>query len=463
MNSSNASLYADTGASPTSFYDGFFKATQWTSTIDISRDIPIGLAGPLNIAFGGEYRRDTYAIGAGNPASYYGGGAQSYPGFNPPDAGDHARKNEAGYIDFAVKPVDALRVDLAGRYEHYSDFGSKAVGKLTARYDFVPQFAMRATVSTGFRAPTLAEEYYTTTNVSPISAVVQLAPNSPGAKDLGLGAGLSPETSNNFSVGFVFQPLPNFIATLDAYQIDIRNRIVASGTINAAVGGVVVAPGVTQAILDNGNSLDPDVIAKGQTAVSLFTNGVNTKTRGADLMGDYLTEFGWGKIDWTLGATFNETTAGQVRGGPPSLAGQKLFDQTAISDLTTASPKFVVNLGSQWKIKKLTVSVRETVYGPSSEWVNDSGATLGSSVTYYRNTIGTTPITNLDVAYEAFAGLRLAVGAANVFNRYPNHINGQLFAAYNAAQFNSAVSQYPSFAPFGFNGGFYYLRAYYSF
>ena len=463
LNSSNASLYADTGASPTSFYDGFFKATQWTSTIDISRDIPIGLAGPLNIAFGGEYRRDTYAIGAGNPASYYGGGAQSYPGFNPPDAGDHARKNEAGYIDFAVKPVDALRVDLAGRYEHYSDFGSKAVGKLTARYDFVPQFAMRATVSTGFRAPTLAEEYYTTTNVSPISAVVQLAPNSPGAKDLGLGAGLSPETSNNFSVGFVFQPLPNFIATLDAYQIDIRNRIVASGTINAAVGGVVVAPGVTQAILDNGNSLDPDVIAKGQTAVSLFTNGVNTKTRGADLMGDYLTEFGWGKIDWTLGATFNETTAGQVRGGPPSLAGQKLFDQTAISDLTTASPKFVVNLGSQWKIKQLTVSVRETVYGPSSEWVNDSGATLGSSVTYYRNTIGTTPITNLDVAYEAFAGLRLAVGAANVFNRYPNHINGQLFAAYNAAQFNSAVSQYPSFAPFGFNGGFYYLRAYYSF
>ena len=463
LNSSNASLYAATGASPTNFYDGFFKATQWTSSVDISRDFSIGLAGPLNIAFGAEYRRESYAIGAGNPASYYGGGAQSYPGFNPPDAGNHARKNEAGYVDFAVKPVDALRVDLAGRYEHYSDFGSKAVGKLTARYDFVPGFALRATVSTGFRAPTLAEEYYTTTNVSPISAVVQLAPNSPGAKDLGLGAGLSPETSNNFSFGFVFQPAGNLMATLDLYQINIKNRIVASGTINAAVNGVVVAPAVTQAILDNGNSLDPDVIANGQTAVSLFTNGVDTKTRGAELMADYLTELGWGKIDWSLGAMYNETTASNVRGGPPALAGQQLFDQTAISDLTTASPKFVINLGSQWTIGKLTVSVRETVYGPSSEWVNDSGATKAGTVTYYRNSIGTTPIMNLDAGYEVLTGLRLSVGANNVLNRYPNHINSQLFAAYNTAVFNSAVAQYPAFTPFGFNGGFYYLRASYSF
>jgi len=101
-----------------------------------------------------------------------------------------------------------------------------------------------------------------------------------------LGAGLSPETSNNVSFGFVFQPMPNLTTTLDFFQIDVRNRIVSSGTINAAIGGIVVAPAVTQAIIDNGNSLDPDVIKNGQTAVSLFTNGVNTKTRGAELMGD---------------------------------------------------------------------------------------------------------------------------------------------------------------------------------
>jgi iron complex outermembrane receptor protein len=463
LNSSNASLYALDGASPTDFYDGFFRATQWTSTIDINRDFDLGLAGPLNIAFGGEYRRDGYAIGAGNPASYFGGGAQSYPGFNPPDAGDHARKNQAGYVDLAVKPLDALRVDLAGRYEHYSDFGSKAVGKLTARYDFAPQFALRATLSTGFRAPTLAEEFYTTTNVSPTSAVVQLAPNSPGAKDLGLGAGLSPETSNNVSVGFVLQPLPNLIATLDVYQIDIKNRIVASGTINAAVGGQVVAPAVTQAILDNGNSLDPDVVAQGQTAVSLFTNGVNTKTRGADLSGDYLVDYGWSKVDWSVGATYNDTTASNIRSGPAALAGQQLFDATAISDLTTATPKFVVNLGSQWTVQKLTINVRESIYGPSSEWVNDGGATLGTNVTYYRNSISTTPITNIDVAYQALKAVTLSVGAINAFNRYPNKVNGDLQAAYYKAQFNSAVTQYPGFTPFGFDGGFYYIRALYAF
>jgi len=463
LNSSNASLYSLNGASPTDFYDGFFKATQWTSTIDISRDFLVGLANPLNIAFGGEYRRDTYAIGAGNPASYYGGGAQSYPGFNPPDAGEHARKNEAGYIDFASKPSDALRLDLAGRYEHYSDFGSKAVGKLTARYDFVPAFAVRGTLSTGFRAPTLAEEYYTTTNVSPTSAVVQLAPNSRGAKDLGLGAGLAPETSNNVSFGIVVQPLANLMATLDVYQIDVRNRIVASGTINAAVGGVVVAPAVTQAIQDNGNSLDPDVVAKGQTAVSLFTNGVNTRTRGAELMGDYVTEFGWGKVDWSLGAVYYETTVSEVRSGSVQLAGQQLFDQTAIADLTTAAPKFVINLGTQWHIQKLSVSLREVVYGPSSEWVNDGGATLGSAVVYYRNSIGTTPITNVDIGYEVLEGLFLSAGTLNALNRYPNKINADLSAAYNRAQFNSAVTQYPAFTPFGFNGGFYYVRAFYNF
>jgi iron complex outermembrane recepter protein len=103
------------------------------------------------------------------------------------------------------------------------------------------------------------------------------------------------------------------------------------------------------------------------------------------------------------------------------------------------------------------------VYGPSSEWVNDSGATQAGTVTYYRNSISTTPIMNLDVGYEVLAGLELSVGANNLLNRYPNHINSQLFAAYNTAVYNSAVAQYPAFTPFGFNGGFYYLRASYSF
>ncbi len=138
------------------FYDGFLQASQWTNTVDVNKDFDVGLAGPLNVAFGGEYRFETYQTGAGIPESYLSGGAQSYPGLAPTDARSDNRKNEAVYIDLATKPIENLRVDIAGRYEHYSDFGSAEVGKLTARYDFTQAFALRGTVANGFRAPTLA-------------------------------------------------------------------------------------------------------------------------------------------------------------------------------------------------------------------------------------------------------------------------------------------------------------------
>jgi iron complex outermembrane receptor protein len=202
LTTSNLALYTSTGSSPTSIYDGFLKATQWTSNLDINRNFDVGLAGPLNVAFGGEFRRETYEIEDGQPASYVGGGGAGYAGFSPTDAGTHSRKNEAIYIDLAVKPIAGLQVDLAGRYEHYSDFGDAKVGKLTTRYDFTPEFAIRGTVSNGFRAPTLAEEFYSSTNVGPSSAFVQLPPNSVGAKQLGLN-GLQPEHSVNLSAGIV--------------------------------------------------------------------------------------------------------------------------------------------------------------------------------------------------------------------------------------------------------------------
>ena len=255
-----------TDSTPRDFYDGFFKATQMTSNIDINRDVDIGLAGPLNVAFGGEFRRSAYAIGAGDPNSYIGSGAQSYPGFQPADASIHSRKNYAGYVDLSTKPIDQLRVDLAGRFEHYDDFGSKAVGKLTARYDVIPEFGIRGTVSTGFRAPTLAEEYYRATNVSPDSATVQLQPNSKSAADLGLG-GLKPETSRNYSVGLALQPLPGITATIDAYWIDINDRVVASGTLNSVVNGQLVSPAIATAIADSG-AVPPSLVVPGGRTLS---------------------------------------------------------------------------------------------------------------------------------------------------------------------------------------------------
>ncbi len=479
LGSANQGLYggsgtfAGTGASPTDFYDGLFNASQWTSNLDFSRDFEIGMAGPLNVAFGTEYRRDSYEIGAGNPSSYLYGGAQSFPGFTPTDAGDHSRRNYAGYVDFAGKPIDKLYLDLAARYEHYSDFGSTTIGKLTGRYDFTKAYAVRGTISTGFRAPTLAEEYYSTTNVGPTTAFVQLPPNAPAAQLLGLGNGLQPEKSVSYSVGFVFRPIPRLIGTLDLYQTTIRNRIVGSGTIYGTVGGTPYSTAASQAIIANGNILDPDVLATGDTGVNIFANGVTTRTRGADLSVDYPVDYdfggiNFGRVDWSIQATYNQTSAISVRDTPAQLAAapagqppQALFNGTSITDLTTASPRYVINLGAMWTKGKFTVNLVEKIYGSSEEYQNDDANQSVAPI--YLTHIGPTPITNLDLGYQATKEIKLNVGAINLFDKYPDQINPTVLANERAAGDNAAVQIYPSFSPFGINGGFYYAKATYSF
>jgi iron complex outermembrane receptor protein len=464
--SANAGTYAINGVlTPSDYYDGFLRATQWTSNADINRDFDVGMAGPLNVAFGGEFRRETYSIGAGIPLSYLSGGAQSYPGFTPTDAGVWSRKNEAGYIDLAAKPIEGLRLDAAGRFEHYSDFGDAKVGKLTARYDFNPEFAIRGTVSNGFRAPTLAEEYYASTNVGPTTAFAQLPPNSPGGKLLGLGTGLQPEHSINYSLGFVFRPLPTMSATLDVYQITVTNRIVGTGNIYGSVNGVPTpaAGAVNAAIAANGNQLDPQVVATGTTGINVFANGIDTRTRGADLVFNFPVDYAFGKIDWSVGATYNDTSITKLPGAPALLAGATLYDANAISDLTTATPKYVVNLGALWTYGKYTVNLLEKVYGPSSEWRNDNGDNPTNTPVYFKSTIGVSPITNLDLSYQVQDHLKLSIGAVNVFNKFPNHLNGTLLAHYNAAHDNTAVGISPSFSPYGIDGGFYYARAMFTF
>jgi iron complex outermembrane receptor protein len=451
IHSGNVSLFNDTGSSPSDFHAGDFIATQWTTNLDVGRDFDLGLATPLNVAIGIEHRHESYEIKPGDPASRYKEGSQSYPGFALTDAGFHTRDNEAVYVDLALSPTSKLQLDIAGRYEHFSDFGDTTVGKFTGRYDFTPTFAMRGTFSTGFRAPTLAEEYYSATNVSPTSAFVQLPPNSAAAALVGIN-GLKPEDATNYSLGIVLRPFEKFTATLDAYQIKIKDRIVGSGSLFGQ-GGAINSPAVTAAIAANGNVLDPTVT---QTGINIFANGLDTRTRGADLALTYFTELKSGRIDWSFGANYNETEVTKVNPTPAPLAPQSLFSPTAISDLETTSPKYRTVLGALWTYDRFSVNLRETLYGPSSRLQSQDGGT------YYKVSIGATPITDLEIAYQASA-LRFSVGANNLFNRYPDKVNPALMAVYRAAGSTSAVAQYPSFSPFGINGGYYYGRLVYSF
>ena len=458
LDSANAGLFALTGTpTPSNYYDGLLKATQWTTTLDVNRDFDVGLSSPLNVAYGGEYRRATYSIGAGVPASYLNGGAQSYPGFTPTDAGSNSRNNYAAYIDFAIKPIAKLRIDAAGRYERSSDFGSTTIGKLTGRYDFTPEFAIRGTVNNGFRAPTLAEEFYSSTNVTPHSALVQLPPDSPGGRLLGLGNGLKAENSVAYSLGFVLRPLPSLIMSLDFYQITITDRIVSSGSLLGSSQGVVISQPVLAAIAANGNSLDNVT----ETGLQLFTNGIDTRTRGADLALIFPTSYQRGDITYGIAGTYNATEVRRIRPTPAELGETTLFDATALSDVSTASPRYVLDLSALWRFRALSVNLVEKIYGPSSEYENDDGDNPTGKLQYFKTTIPVTPITNLNVNYDFGRRLRLSLGAINLFDRKPPQLNGNLLTHYNSFAYgdNQGVQHYPSFSPFGINGGSYYAKA----
>jgi iron complex outermembrane recepter protein len=462
LDSANAGLFALTGTpTPADYYDGFLKATQWTTTLDVNRDFDVGLTSPVNIAYGVEYRRATYAIGAGIPASYLNGGAQSYPGFTPTDASSNSRRNYAAYIDFAAKPTQKLRVDVAARHERSSDFGSTTIGKLTGRYDFTPAFAIRGTVNNGFRAPTLAEEFYSSTNVTPHSAFVQLPPDSTGGRLLGLGNGLKAEKSVAYSLGLAFRPLPSVNMSLDLYQITITDRIVSSGSLLGLSQGVVISRPVLDAIAANGNSLDNVT----ETGLQLFTNGIDTRTRGADLALIAPASYRWGEVTYGITGTYNATVVTRVRPTPTELGGTTLFDATALSDVSTASPRFVLDLSALWRLGRLSVNLVEKIYGRSSEYENDDGDNPTGKLQYFKTTIPVTPITNLNLSYDVAARLRLSIGAINLFDRKPPHLNGNLLAHYDSFAYgdNQGVQAFPSFSPFGINGGSYYATATFTF
>jgi iron complex outermembrane receptor protein len=448
--SANPDLYQTYGFTPTDFHVGGFVATQLTTNLDLSHEFDVGLAAPLNLAFGAEARHETYEVEVGDPASRFEGGSASYPGFTLTDQGEHTRSNEAGYVDVALTPIENLKLDGAGRFEHYSDFGDTTTGKLTARYDFSPEIALRGTVSNGFRAPTLAEEHYSATNVGPGIAFVQLPPNSVGASLIGVD-GLKPEKSTNYSLGLVLHPLPNMTATIDAYQISIKDRIVGSGNVFGAGDPTGVnSPNVIAAIEANGDVVNPNNFF---TGINVFNNGVDTRTRGVDFVLTRPDDFGdFGRVDWSLSGSYDSTVVTQVLAPPAQIAPQALLNETALSFLSTASPNYRIIVGALWQKSQWSLNLKELIYGQSSEEI------LGDDGKYYSVKAYAQPITNISLSYAPIPHVKLTIGADNAFNVFPKQINPALLKTYYAANDGAGAYSYPYFTPYGTNGGYYYGR-----
>jgi iron complex outermembrane receptor protein len=452
--------------SPTKFFLGALKTNESTTNLDLTRPLKTGLfEKPLFLAIGLEYRWDLLGITAGDVASYIDGkyvapagalnagvitqaGAQGVGGFPPFSAGTFTRNNISIYVSGEQPILDNWDVSLAGRFEHYSDFGDAETYKASTRYEPIKGFAIRGTVSTGFKAPSLQQETYAsastigvklpgdaTTSLYPVQL---LPPNTAAAQALG-ATPLQPEKSTNYSLGLVMQPLPRATLTIDAYQIDITGRILQTGSLGPAVA-------VSNALRAAG--LNP------QQAVFYYTNGANTRTQGIDIVADYRHDFGAaGQVKWTFSANFNKTQFLSVKQPPAALAaaGLVLVDRVRIGDFTVGNPnqKFIVS--TDWTIGRFDTTLRFTGYGQVKQTASvAAGGPANDEI------VSAAGIVDLDTTITLSDQVSVTLGANNLLNKYPNAV-----APVNRGA--TAFTYSNQYSPYGITGGFYYGRVAYKF
>ncbi len=441
-NSLNVSLGPGIPPNQTDFYAGSLIFDQIVTNLDLSRQVAIGLAKPINFAVGAEYRRENYEIIAGEPNSYadggspnrFGGravpGAQVFPGFRPSNEVDIARSSVAAYVDLEGDLMPALRVGVAGRVERYDDFGSTADGKLTARVQIDPRFIVRGAVSTGFRAPSLGQSYFSAISTNFLAVGGQLVPfevgtfpvSSPQARVLG-AQDLKPEQSVHYSAGLVWNPSDRIEVTTDLYQVDIDDRIAISGNFT-------------------GGRISALLLPLGATGARFFTNAVDTRTRGLDLTAAYTHPFG-DRARFKASAAYNQNRNEVLRiaDTPPQLAGFQsvLFDAIEVRRIECGQPRNNYRMTGELTGMRLGGIVRASRYGQyclvdrqvvpqdfEPEWVTD-----------------------LEVTYRTGRFI-VGAGAQNLFDVFPDENL--------PPNSNLGIFTYPSSSPFGMNGRFIYSR-----
>jgi iron complex outermembrane recepter protein len=486
-NTLNASLGA---ASPTSFDSGGLRYGQLLGNLDVNRNIEVGFLKSLNLAGGLEYRRETYEIRAGEPDSFRAGpalvgvnnpssppggfgagaapGAQVFPGFQPTIGGqqvtgvERRRDSVSAYVEADADIDDALTIQAAGRYEHYSDFGSDMNGKLSARFEPFNGFALRGSASTGFRAPSLQQQFFAAAATNNVNGVLVDAVTLPVGNPVALALGAKPlkaETSISYSAGVAINPAPRLNITVDYYHIDIDDRIVVSENLTAtrdALGnpsGATTSPGFQIAqILNNAGF-------RTISAARFFVNGIDTRTQGVDAVATYRADLGqFGMLTVTAGLNYNKTRINGRNATPGALSqvpGVVLFGRQESLRIERGQPRTRVNLGLDYDYEIFGLTLRGNRYG----MVVDGGTEALNDVF-----LGPKWVADLELRVKPVGNLDLAIGANNLFDAYPDNIpHGQAVDPVTGAIRNLAVTRYvapfSNFSPFGFNGRFIYARA----
>jgi iron complex outermembrane receptor protein len=432
--------------SPTEFNIGKLEQSELNFNADMTYPIDIGLAEPLNLAGGLEYRRETYEITAGDVASYQVGpfalltdpdtglnvglpvGSNGFPGFSPSQAGVFSRNNWAAYTALEGDLTPWLSGGVALRYEDFSDFGSTFNWKVNARAEFSDAIAIRGSVNTGFRAPTpgQANASNVSTNIdsatgAPLTSGI-VGPNNPVAQFLG-AAPLKPEDSFNIAAGIVLTPLSQLTFTLDYFNIKVDDRIALSGNfaLSQAQRDQLAALGIP-----GGGSFQQ---------LAFFTNAFDSRTQGVDAVLTYRFDLADGKATLSTNANYTKT---KVTRASPVIAA----DRERLLELEDFVPEWKGNVAFNYQGDRLGFLARATYYG---KWT-DYGSTPASD-----QTGGAEILTDVEVSYRLNDIVRLAVGGENIFDNFPDREARQ-------SQINNGI-QYMRFAPSGFNGGFWYVRA----
>jgi iron complex outermembrane recepter protein len=453
FNSNNASQFAQGSKAQRNFYAGTLVFNQHTTNLNFARDFgaEMGIKS-FNVAAGAELRFDNYKIMAGEEASYKNydpnsgkvGGAQVFPGFQPANEVDETRRVAAAYVDLESDLTPNFLANIAGRFEDYSDFGSNIAGKLALRYRFADAFSLRGAVSNGFRAPSMHQRYFSAISTVFISTPSGLQPfqqgtfrnNSLVAQAFGIPS-LGAEKSMNYSVGFTSRFTRNRVnITVDAYQIDIKDRIVLSASFRRSGGAESAA---VSAILNQYPDLN-DV-----TAVIIFSNAVDTRTRGIDIVSSFSDKVGRGDFTFTIAGNFNETL---VQGEPhvtgitdPALK-IRLFGRDEKSRVEEAQPRNKFSFNMNYRISKWILNARTTRFG--SVYTKDPGNPA------LDEDFSPKWVTDASLAYRIKNFATLSVGANNIGNVYPDKLANIGNSGDGRFLYSRASTQ------FGFNGGYYY-------
>ena len=425
------------GISPSQFDAGGFSFRQLTTNADFSRFYD-DILGGLNAAFGFEYRKENYQIFAGEPGSYndvdglgFGGnaGSQGFPGFQPGDAANRDRHSSAAYLDFEADIAPRTKLQAAVRHERYSDFGSTTTGKLAGAFKATDDLLLRASASTGFRAPSLQQVYFSSTFTDFVSGVpmdVVLAPNGGKVANAAGIPKLHEEKSKSYTLGATWTPTKAISVTADLYHIQIDNRIVLSGRFDA----------------DNYPALGATLQSLGVGQAQFFVNSVDTRTRGLDLTASHRMSLGAGKLATYLAMNFSKTEVTGVH-APAALAGYEdvLLSERERLFIEQGGPRRKATLDFDYTLGQLESDFRIIHYGPQT-----LGTFSGPPVPnqYYKAK------TSADLAFTwSFTEkTKLTVGGTNIFNVHPTQQNPD--ETDNGFKYESVQ--------FGLNGAAYFAR-----